>query len=177
MSQPFIGQVVAVGFNFAPVNWALCTGQLLSIAQYDALYTLLGTTFGGDGVNTFGLPDLRGRIPLNQGTGPGLSPYTMGQIGGTENVTLTAGNLPTHTHTAGTAKSPGTTNIPSGSTVLSDEGPTSAAITTYVPFANPQPLVGTTISRTGNSAPHENRQPFLAINFIIALYGIYPQQS
>src|SRR5262244_2437427 len=101
MADPFLGQVIAVGFNFAPVNWALCNGQLLNISQNDALFNLLGTTFGGDGVNTFGLPDLRGRVPVNQGTGQGLGTYVMGQVGGSESVTLIASNLPQHTHTAG----------------------------------------------------------------------------
>lgn len=177
MSDPFLGQVIAVGFTFAPVGWAFCNGQLLSIAQNDALYNLLGTTYGGDGVTTFGLPDLRGRVPLNQGTGPGLSSYVLGQSAGVETVTLASGNLPKHTHTAGTAKSPGTTNVPSASTVLSDEGPGTPVITTYTAFANQQPLVGTTIGPAGSTLPHENRPPLLAINFVIALQGIYPSQS
>jgi microcystin-dependent protein len=177
MSEPFLGQVIAVGFNFAPVGWAFCNGALLSISQNDALYSLLGTTYGGDGVNTFGLPNLQGRVPVNQGTGPGLSNYVMGQVGGVESVNLSAGNLPTHTHTAGTANSAGSTNIPGSNTVLSNEGPGTPQITTYVAFANQQPLVGSTISNTGNSVPHENRQPLLAINFIIALQGIYPSQT
>jgi microcystin-dependent protein len=177
MSDPFLGQVIAVGFNFAPVGWALCNGQLLNISQNDALFTLLGTTYGGDGTNTFGLPDLRGRVPINQGQGPGLSPYAMGQVAGDEAVTLVSGNLPAHTHTAGTANSPGTTNIPAANTVLSDEGPGTPIVTTYVPFANAQPLVGSTIQSAGQGLQHENRQPYLAINFVIALEGIYPTQN
>lgn len=177
MAEPFLGQIIAVGFNFAPVSWAFCNGQLLPIAQYSALYSLLGTTYGGDGETTFGLPDLRGRVPINQGTGPGLSNYVLGQVGGFEQVTLTSGNLPAHTHTAGTANSPGTTNIPASNTVLSDEGPGTPAVTTYVPFGNPQALVGSTIQFVGQGLGHENLQPYLAINFIIALEGLYPPQN
>jgi microcystin-dependent protein len=178
MSDPFLGQIITVGFNFAPYGWAFCNGQIMSIAQNDALYSLLGTTFGGDGVQTFGLPNLMGRVPVDQGQGPNLSNYVMGQTSGTESITLQTSELPSHTHTAVTSNNPGKANTPSNTTILSDEGPTSTqTVNTYVPFSSPQPLVAGTIGPSGGNAPHENRQPFLAINFVIALQGIYPQQS
>jgi microcystin-dependent protein len=121
MSQPFIGQVIAVGFNFAPVGWALCQGQVLSISENDALFALLGTTFGGDGQNTFGLPDLRGRTALGMGGGSGLSPYVLGQPGGVESVTLTSAQIGSHTHGLSAAAT-ATTATPSSSAVLARGG-------------------------------------------------------
>ena len=179
MSDPFIGQIVSFGFTFAPVNWALCQGQTIPISQNDALYNLLGTTFGGDGVNTFALPNLSGRIPVNQGQGGGLSSYVMGQVSGTESVTLTTNTIPSHTHTVVASSSAGTSNTPSAGAYLSDEGPGTPAVSTYVAGtpATQTALAGTTISQTGNSLPHENRQPFLCINYCIALFGIYPSQN
>jgi microcystin-dependent protein len=179
MSQPFVGQVCSFGFTFAPVDWAFCNGQTLPISQYQALYQLLGTTFGGDGNTTFQLPDLRGRVPLNQGQGQTLSPYVMGQVTGSESVTLTSGQIPAHTHSVATCNTPGTTNVPSTGTFLSDEGPGTPAVTTYTPGAPATQiaLAGSTISPSGSSLGHENRQPYLAVNFCIALFGIFPPQN
>ena len=179
MSDPFIGQIVSFGFNFAPANWALCQGQLMAISQNETLYTLIGTTFGGDGSTTFGLPNLSGTVPVNQGQSSGNSNYVMGQVSGTESVTLTTNTIPSHTHAVVTSNAGGTTNIPSSSTFLSNEGPGTPAVTTYVPGApaTQTALAGTTIGVSGGSVPHENRQPFLCINYCIALYGVYPSQS
>src|SRR5262245_2996958 len=116
MSQPYIGEIRMVGFNFAPLGWALCNGQLLAISQNTALFSLLGTTYGGNGQTTFALPDLRGRIPIHQGQGPGLSNRVLGEVGGQESVALTSQQMPAHTHALLASPSPGTTISPVGST-------------------------------------------------------------
>jgi microcystin-dependent protein len=164
------------GGNFAPVGWHFCDGSLLSISQYTALFNLIGTTYGGDGVNTFGLPDLRGRCLIHQGTGNGLSTYVMGQLLGFETVTLTTNQIPSHPHsfsgtntaTGGNAN-PGTTvgpgPAPSGDNIYDGTG---AATTLSPPSA---------VTMTGGSLPHDNRQPYLAVSYIIAMEGIYPTQS
>jgi microcystin-dependent protein len=174
MSEPFIGQVIAVGFNFAPVGWALCQGQLLAISEYAPLYQLLGTTYGGDGQNTFGLPDLRGRAALGMGQGSGLQSYNIGQLGGVESVTLTANQFAGHTHAlqaAGTA----TTPTPGSGVVL---GTPAAATPIYATAGTAPQLVGSTVSPSaGGNLAHQNRQPSLAINYIIALVGIFPSQN
>jgi microcystin-dependent protein len=175
MSEPFIGQVIAVGFNFAPVGWALCQGQLLAISEFSALYQLLGTTYGGDGQNTFGLPDLRGRAALGMGQGSGLQPYALGQLGGAESVTLAAGQFAAHTHALHGATT-ATTPTPGSAVVL---GTPAAATPIYATGAG----IGTTLApsavspATGGGGPHENRQPSLTINYIISLFGIFPSQS
>lgn len=181
MAQPFIGQVIMFGGNFAPRGWAFCNGQPLPISQYDALFNLIGTTYGGDGQQTFNLPDLRGRLPFNQGTGAGLSPYVIGQTGGTESVTVTTQQLTAHNHPAmAKTGTPGGANIPSASVVLSDELQTAATASyTYTAFGSPtQSALGPlTIGLSGGSQPHENRQPVLALNYVISLFGIYPSQN
>jgi microcystin-dependent protein len=172
MSEPFLGTIRLVGFNFAPVGWALCQGQALPISQNTALFSLIGTTFGGDGVQTFNLPDLRGRVAVGQGQGPGLSPYVQGQTSGQEGVALNSQQAPTHTHTlmaAGTATTPN----PGPSLTL---GTPPAAVKMYGAGA-PSPLAPSSIGSFGGGTPHENRQPFLALNFIIALEGIFPSRN
>ncbi len=172
MSNPFIGEIRMAGFNFPPIGWAFCAGQLLPISQNDALYALIGTTYGGDGVTTFGLPDLRGRLPINQGQGPGLSNYTLGQLAGTESVTLLTMQIPSHSHVVNAA-SGGTRNAnPSGSLLGSGE----ADIYTH-DSANPVPLSTNLIASSGGNQPHENMQPFLCVNFIIALEGVFPSRN
>ena len=172
MSDPFIGMIRLVGFNFAPVGWALCQGQSLPISQNTALFSLIGTTFGGDGVQTFNLPDLRSRVAVGQGQGQGLSPYVQGQIGGQEGVALTTQQAPAHTHTL----------MASGNVTTPNPGPTlalgtpAAAVRMYA-AGSPTPLAPSSIGSFGGNASHENRQPFLALNFIIALQGIFPTQN
>jgi microcystin-dependent protein len=174
MSEPFIGQVIAVGFNFAPVGWALCQGQLLPINQNTALFSLLGTTYGGDGQSTFGLPDLRGRAALGMGQGSGLQPYLLGQRGGVESVALTANQFAGHTH-ALQAAAAATTATPVSGVVL---GTPAAATPTYATAGTAAQLVGSTVAPApGSGGAHENRQPSLAINYIIALSGIFPSQN
>lgn len=180
MGQPFIGQIIMFGGTFAPNGWMTCSGQLLPISQYDTLFNLIGTTYGGDGQSTFGLPDLQGRVPVHQGQGNGLSSYIMGQMSGVESVTLTTQQIATHNHNALTTAQPGTTNVPGTTTLLADEGPSGiTAVLTYAKFdaANQTTLLPATVGPTGGSQPHENRQPVLAVTFCISLFGIYPSQN
>ena len=167
MSQPYVGEVRLVGFNFNPQDWALCNGQLLSIAEYQTLYALIGTTYGGDGVNTFALPDLRGRIPIHQG-----NEYVMGQIGGSESVTLTTNSYPAHNHQVSfSATSSNPVSNPAGNTVVG--GPS-----IYTSQTPDQAMNSATLSNApGSGLPHNNLQPYVALNWIIALYGVYPTQN
>ncbi|MGN6518458.1 MAG: phage tail protein [Dokdonella sp.] len=172
MSNPFIGEIRMVGFNFPPAGWAACNGQVLSIAQNDALFALIGTTYGGDGVTTFGLPDLRGRLPLHQGTGVGLSGYTIGQSGGTETVTLLAQDMPIHQHALNAARDGTRTNSPAGNMLGSGE----ADVYTH-DTGNPVQMAPQEVGPAGGSQPHPNMHPFLCINFVISLYGIFPSRN
>lgn len=170
------------GFNFAPVGYNLCNGQLLSIAQNTALFSLLGTNYGGDGVSTFGLPDLRGRLPIHQGQGPGLSSYIVGQVGGQEAVTLITSELPAHTHGLQAVSSAGTTNLPSGAYLApgpsTGSGPNATSLNTYT--ATTTPLVSlnaASIQAAGGGQPHNNIQPYLCVTYIIAMQGVFPSRN
>ncbi len=170
--EPYIGQIQAFGFNFAPQGWAQCNGQLLSIMDNQALFSLLGTTYGGDGQTTFALPDLRGRSIVHAGQGPGLSPIQLGQSGGQETVTLTINQLPSHNHPASVAVNTGNGEESSSTSFLSshasafNEAPTAGAV-----------LAGVTSVPAGGGQPFSNRNPYLGINFCIALEGIYPSRN
>jgi microcystin-dependent protein len=180
MAQPYVGQIIMFGGNFAPAGWMTCSGQLLPISEYDTLFNLIGTTYGGDGQSTFGLPDLQGRVPIHQGQGSGLSPYIVGQNGGVEGVTLTTQTIAAHNHLAATTAKAGTTNVPGTTTLLADEGPAGiTAVFTYGPYdsANQTTLLPATVGITGGNQPHENRQPVLAVTFCISLFGVYPSQN
>ena len=172
MSEPFVGEIRMFAGNFAPRGWAFCDGQLLAVSQNDALFSLLGTIYGGDGRTTFGLPDLRGRIPIHAGTGPGLSPRRLGAKSGSEKVTLTTNQLASHTHdwnaNTASAKDPS----PAGH-VTADTSP----INFYEPQNQTVSLASNTIANTGGSGSHTNLMPTLCINFIIALVGIYPSRQ
>ncbi len=171
MSEPFVGEIRMFAGNFAPRGWAFCDGQLLAVSQNDALFSLLGTIYGGDGRTTFGLPDLRGRIPLHQGTGPGLSPRRLGSKGGSENVTLTTNQLASHSHDWNANTAPATGDAPQGKVVAEAAGPSFYKATGQtIDFASDM------IANTGGSGPHTNLMPTLCINFIIALFGIYPSR-
>ena len=172
MSDVFLGTIRLVGFNFAPVNWALCQGQTLSIAQNTALFSLLGTYFGGDGVQTFALPDLRGRVAIGQGQGPGLSNYAQGQSGGVETVTVSSAQAPTHTHTLMAAANVTASNPGPGLAL----GTPLAAVRLYG-TGSPTALAPGSIGPFGAGGAHENRQPYLGLNYIIALAGIFPSQN
>lgn len=173
MDNPFIGSIVLFCGNFAPAGWALCNGQMLSIAQYTALFSILGTTYGGDGQRTFALPDLRGRVPLHPGQGPGLSPYFLGQAGGTETTTLLTANMPAHTHALNGDNVAGGKEFPGPNHVL---GP---SLTDKMYSVNPPntSFNPTSIGAAGGNQPFANMQPYLAINYIIALQGIYPSRN
>jgi microcystin-dependent protein len=173
MSDPYIGEIRMFGGNYAPVGWAFCDGRLLAISQNDALFNLIGTTYGGDGQSTFALPDLRGRLPIHQGQGPGITQnYVIGQLAGIETVTLTTAQIPLHNHTFAASAATATNPSPSGNVVA-----TSPTIEMYVlDVAGPQ-LVATAVQGTGNNVPHDNMMPYLTISYIISLQGIYPSQS
>jgi microcystin-dependent protein len=170
MSQPYVGEIRMVGFNFAPVGWALCNGALMPISQNEALYNLLGTTYGGDGVNTFGLPDLQGRIPFHQGTNLGNT-FMIGSLAGSETVTLVTTQIPEHTHLLMANSSAGTQPSPSGGLWAKSS---LDQFSTAIPTASMTPSA---ILAAGGSQPHDNMPPFLVINFIISLYGVYPTQN
>ncbi|HEY1979770.1 MAG TPA: tail fiber protein [Xanthobacteraceae bacterium] len=175
MTQPFVGQVQAFGFGFAPRYWAQCNGQTLAIAQNQALFALLGTTYGGNGVSTFLLPNLQSRVPMHYGTAPYGTVYTLGEIAGSEQVGLTLGNLPLHNHTLFGSTGTATVNIPAAGQALATAP--SAANFVYGPDTTPQPLNPASITPAGTGQPHNNLQPYQAINFCIALYGIFPSRG
>lgn len=173
MSAPFVGEIRMFGGNFAPAGWAFCDGQLLAVSQNDALFSLIGTIYGGDGETTFGLPDLRGRVPLHAGNGPGLTPRPLGARGGAEEVTLTTAQLPSHDHGLMQFSSgPGQSNSPSGQAPAN-----SPSVDLWIEDAQTTNLDPAAISLSGGSQPHENRMPFLCVNFIISLFGIYPSPT
>jgi microcystin-dependent protein len=180
MSDPFLGEIRLVGFNFNPVGWALCNGQLLPIAQNSALFALLGTTFGGNGSTTFGLPDFRGRSPVGMGNGPSLTPIVQGEQAGVEAVTLLQTQMPVHTHqvtVAGTSTEP--VNTPSNvNNVLGASGAGQGNATIWsTTLATPVTLNPTQVGSAGGSQPFAIRNPLLGTNFIIALQGIFPSRS
>jgi microcystin-dependent protein len=168
MSEPFIGEIRIFSFDFAPRNWATCAGQILPIAQNQALFSILGTTYGGNGQTTFALPDLRGRTPIHWGQGPGLSNYSLGQSSGEEAHTLTTNEIPGHTHTVTASSNTADVTSPANA-YWADGGVTAYSAT---PSTTLQPL-----STAGQSAPHENRSPYLALNICIALAGIFPSRN
>lgn len=168
MSEPFLAEIRIFPYNFSPRGWAFCSGQILSIAQNTALFSLLGTTYGGNGQTTFALPNLQSRTPIGFGQGPGLSPYQLGEVGGVETVTLTAQQVPAHSHQVLANPGPATTGVP-GQTV-------SLANTTAAVYGPAQNLVTmNTVSEP--SQPHFNRQPYTVLNFCIAVEGIYPSRN
>lgn len=173
MADPFLGEIRIFAGNFAPQGWALCQGQLLPIAGNDALFALIGTTYGGDGQTTFALPNLASRVGLHQGAGPGLTPRAIGESGGAENVTLSSQHLPAHSHAALGSSTGANQLSPVGGFWSTEPGGNTAA---YSNTAGSQ-MAATAIGTAGGGQPHDNVQPFLAINFIIALQGIFPSQG
>jgi microcystin-dependent protein len=169
MSSPYVGEIRLVGFTFAPVGWAFCQGQLLPISQYDVLFNLLGTTYGGDGVQTFALPDLRGRAPLHMGTGGGAT-YVQGQMAGSESVTLTQQQIPSHTHSLQASNQPGNSGSPTNNYFA-------GLLNHYATTGNFTSAALLTATNSGGNQAHENRMPFVAMNYIIALEGYYPSQN
>jgi microcystin-dependent protein len=167
VAEPFLGMIILFGGNFAPRGWAFCNGQLLAINQNTALFSLLGTTYGGNGTTTFALPDLRGRVPLHFGQGPGLSSYVEGQVGGVENVTLLANQMPAHTHSQPATAGDETTNRPNAAV------PARGGV--YASSPDGSNLAATTSA--GGGQPHTNLQPYLTLNYCIALEGIFPSRN
>ena len=168
MSQPYVGEIRMFAGNFAPAGWMFCDGSLLPISEYETLFNLIGTTYGGDGQSTFQLPDLRGRLPIHQGNG-----FTLAQTGGVETVTLTAAQIPAHSHPFLASTTAGATRDPSGN-VLG----TAVAGSFYRANApTTDALAANSIGSTGGSQPHDNFQPYLCISFIISLFGVFPSQT
>ena len=179
MAQPFVGQILAVGFKFAPAGWFLCDGSLKPISQYEALYSLLGTTYGGDGVQTFAVPDLRGRTPLHFGNGQGLSPYVQGQLLGSEQVSLLANHAAAHNHGLVGSANNATATTPASGMALATAATTQVSVyatTSPTPPAT-SALSGASIGSTPAPVPHENRQPYLVVNYIIAFNGVFPSRN
>ncbi|HET8942902.1 MAG TPA: tail fiber protein [Rudaea sp.] len=167
MAQPYVGEIRMFAGNFAPAGWMFCEGQLLPISENETLFQLIGTTYGGDGQSTFALPDLRGRIPLHQGNG-----FILAEIGGAEEVTLTVSQIPAHSHPLVATSSPGSAGAPQGSVL--------AKTTTGFLYINEAPtdtMAAQSISSTGGSQPHNNFQPYLCVDFIISLFGIFPSPT
>jgi microcystin-dependent protein len=173
-TDAFIGQILMVSFQFAPRGWALCNGQILPIEQNQALFSLLGTTFGGDGIRTFALPDLRGRVPIHQGTDPATgTSFILGQTGGEEQVTLTISQIPTHTHSLSAESAVGNSNNPSGNVWGAQSRLDVYSSSSSADVA----MSSSSISGTGGNLPHDNHSPYLTINYIIALTGVFPSRE
>jgi microcystin-dependent protein len=171
MADPFLGEIRMFGGNFAPLGWAFCSGQLLAIAEFDALFNLIGTTYGGDGQTTFALPNLQGRFAVHQGSN-GFSDHVIGEVGGSESVTLNTSEMPSHAHTA---VGSGSGNLPSPANAFwsSDPGGNTAAYRESGGSA----MSAAALLPAGSGQPHDNRQPYLGVSFIIALEGIFPSQG
>lgn len=165
----YMGQIILFAGNFAPQGWAFCDGSLLSIAQNSALFSLLGTTYGGDGQTTFALPDLRGRVAVGAGNGPGLSSYPLGMVGGEEQVTLTTNQMPLHSHAVNASGGEGASSSPQGNLPAATEG------ASYDANAGTQ-MGQNMIAPVGGNQPHDNRQPMLALNYLICVQGLYPSR-
>lgn len=190
MSEPFIGEIILVGFNFAPQGWAFCNGQLLAISENEPLFQLIGTTYGGDGVSTFAVPDLRGRVPVGTGQGPVTTSYTIGDQTGSETVTVTPAQLPQHTHTIDTSaltvtakcrNAPGNQQTPVGNVPAIEAAGVTMTYSNASPDANMNGAAvamggAITAANTGGSQPHDNRQPYLVMNYCICTSGIFPAQ-
>ena len=170
MSDSYVGEVRLVGFNYAPLDWAFCNGALLPISQFNVLFNLIGTTYGGDGQTNFQLPNLQGRIPIHQGSN-GVTTYTIGEVGGAEKVTIAQATYPTHTHFLMASANAANSSTAGNSTVA--QGPT--AYTTQAPPTTPMNAL--MVGSSGGSQPHDNMQPYQVLNWVISLFGIYPPQS
>jgi microcystin-dependent protein len=172
MAQPFVGEIRIFAGNFAPAGWMFCEGQLLPISENDTLFVLIGTTYGGDGQSTFALPDLRSRLPVHMGQGTGLSNRTLAESGGVESVTLTIQQMPQHNHPFLASGDPGGAITPAGN--VPGAG---ASVQTYRPIGATVPANAASVTPTGGSQPHDNMHPFLCMNYIISLFGLYPQPN
>jgi microcystin-dependent protein len=167
VSQPYVGEIRMFAGNFAPAGWQFCDGSLLPISEYETLFNLIGTTYGGDGQSTFAMPDLRGRLPIHQGNG-----FTLAETGGAETVTLTVSTIPSHSHPFLASTSPGATTDPTGNVLGAAVGGSA-----YVQMSPTTALVAQSIGSDGGSQPHDNFQPYLCVSFIISLFGVFPSQT
>jgi microcystin-dependent protein len=180
MAEPFLGQITVFPYNFPPRGWADCAGQLLPISQNTALFSLLGTAYGGNGTSNFALPDLQGRVPIAQGSAPGLSPYVMGETGGQETVSLQGGGSASHAHVFNATTAHGTSNTPEGAILATPQsgglqgGNKGDIYNTATPDTS---LAAASVSSVGGSQPHNNLQPSLVLRYCIALQGIFPSRS
>jgi microcystin-dependent protein len=174
MANPFLGEIRAFPFNFPPKGWAFCDGQLMPISQYTALFSLLGTQFGGDGKSTFALPNLQGNVPLDFGQGPGLTFYNMGDSGGAPSITLLTSEMPAHGHNAHCNSAAGNKTKPNGSYWAKDAA---GILSEYAPAPDGNQMNPQAIGSVGGNQPHNNMQPYLVLNFCIALQGIFPPRS
>lgn len=171
MAQPYVGEIRMFAGNFAPAGWAFCDGSLLPISEYETLFQLIGTTYGGDGQETYAVPDMRGRLPVHMGQGLGLSNYVLGQSAGTESVTLTNNQIPAHNHlllVSGTAAS---ASSPQGNSLAN------ATANLYLRDTPSDTMNAASINNTGGSQPHDNMMPYLCVSFIISLFGIFPSPT
>jgi microcystin-dependent protein len=172
MAQPYVGEIRMFAGNFPPAGWAFCDGALISISENETLFNLIGTTYGGDGESTFAVPDLRGRIPIHQGTGPGLAARTLAEFGGVESVTLTQTQIPAHSHPLLASSGTGNLISPGGAVLANSEG--------ALPYLEDAPTLNMhpgAITPSGGNQPHTNVQPYLCVNFIISLFGIFPSTT
>lgn len=169
MSQPFVGEIRMFAGNFAPAGWMFCAGQLLPISQFETVFTLIGTTYGGDGQTTFALPDLRGRLPVHQGNG-----FVIGENGGAETVTINTTSMPAHSHPFVGTQTTATGTVPAGNVLAGSTG------ATVSPYGTDAPLTGLapqSMATVGGNQPHSNLQPYLCVNFIISMFGVFPSQN
>lgn len=173
MAQPYVGEIRMFAGNFAPAGWMFCEGQLVPISENETLFQLIGTTYGGDGQSTFALPDLRGRLPIHQGSGPGLSNRQIGESGGAEEVTLTTAQIPSHNHPLLATSDSASASGPGGNVLAV----TNASKRVYSANLTPVAMAAQSGGATGGSQPHTNFQPYLCVDFIISLYGIFPSPT
>jgi len=174
MADPFVAEIRIFPFNFAPKGWAFCDGQLLPLSQNTALFSLLGTTYGGDGKSTFALPDLQGNSAMHPGQGPGLSLHDLGETGGSETVTLLVSEIPAHAHTVGRALNDAGNSITPANSVWAQSAAGRGAAALYIDGAPTGTVNPNSLSVTGGGLPHNNMQPYLTLNFCIALQGVFP---
>jgi len=172
MAQPYVGEIRMFGGNFAPAGWMLCQGQSLPISEYETLFNLIGTTYGGDGQQTFNLPDLQSRVPIHMGTGPDSTTYQIGEASGTETVTLTGQQIPVHNHAFAASTAAGAVNSPANQVIAA-----SPSVLMFIQDTPDSTLNTNSVTPQGGSQPHQNCQPFLCINFIISLFGIFPSPT
>jgi microcystin-dependent protein len=170
--DPFIAEIRIFPFNFAPKGWAFCDGQLLPLSQNTALFSLLGTTYGGDGKSNFALPDMQGNAPMHPGQGPGLSLHDLGETGGSETVSLLESEIPSHSHAVNASAADGTTGSPAGQLVANGVG-----VNMYTTTSTPTTLNPNVVAPAGGDQPHNDMQPYLTLNFCIALQGVYPPRT